>query len=446
MIGLFRKNLYEKGIRFTNNNRVKFQHIPLELEQKGNEIAKFKVKAKLFDKEVKNANIVPVENEVANFKLNKLKLTDYAKKYYEKLMKNNNLVNENLMYYTKAQRESILLKEINKEYDLYFRRLTNKIYSAILISNIIVIFSFVGALEYMSKPIEKVAIDKNTLDMDIIQSSEIKESSIKENMEVKNLIDKFNLIIENIKNISVGLYNSLKDNFNRVMNISNINYEYFNSILDNISEIKNVNLYEKILNEFNILCNNIVIISSEETYKIISNFKLIVEKYASLTSTTLGNIAKDNFEKFLKLMELPNINLQKLLASNNIYYKNLYLELLSFKGNQLLENKDISENDKKQFNENLQNITKQAENSSEIMNNELEKKIKITSDNNEGFIKKLLSYGDKVPEVINIIEKFDKIKDPKMKQLMLFNINSVLAYNNDKVKGLKEIADKIITK
>jgi hypothetical protein len=350
-----------------------------------------------------------------------------AKEFINKLKTKNILIETktNNILKSKIQREADLLNDINKNAEEYFNKLTNKLTNLVVITNVMVILTLALTIDYMTKPIENIGINKEKIDLDILIPVEPLVTSPKKQELIKTITDTFNIIIEKIKNTSKDLYNSLKDNFNRIVKLSNVNYDYIKSILENIGNIQDINKYKEALNNFNIYCTNLIILSSEETKKIINNSKLIIDEYASFASTKLGNLAKDNYDKFLTLIKLPNVNFEKTFASMINYLKNLHLELLLVKGKEYI-NLMPQNNETKQLTENIENTTKNADTTSEIMNKELENKIKQQKKNEEELIRNVVSLQKEYPELIAVIEKFDKEKNTDKKMTMYYMINNSL--------------------
>jgi hypothetical protein len=260
-----------------------------------------------------------------DFKINDL--TSLAKYYF---MPNN--VDKAFLEYTA---EKILkdkqpnekgenVKQNKEDFNILTKNITNKI----LIANIILILS-IGTLIYLDinnndiQPYD----DFNPFKLPI-KKEETEEIITEEKSLINRLIDKFYEIINKIRNIKTGLYNSLKNNFKILISLPNISYNYILFIFESINKIRDINLYYKTLNNFNILCKNIIIGTSEETKKLIGSFKTIIGNYVRLSSNKLGNIAINNFNIFLRLLNLPNVNKEELIGLFNNYIKSLRPELI----------------------------------------------------------------------------------------------------------------------
>ncbi len=212
-----------------------------------------------------------------------------------------------------------------------FNLLTKNIKNKILIANIILILTF-GTLVHLDTNYSDINItDDEELIKNLLLPKKSQPEIIVNEENINSLKDKFYEVIEKIKSFNISLYNSLKNNFNRIISLPEISYNYIKSILENINKIRDINLYKKALNNFNLLCINIIIVSSETTKNLISSFKNIITNYISLTSSKIGNIAKNNFNIFLRLFSLPNINKQELLNSFINYIKSLRPQIIIIK-------------------------------------------------------------------------------------------------------------------
>jgi hypothetical protein len=262
---------------------------------------------------------------ITDFKVNDL--TTLAKYYF---MPNN--VDKAFLEYTaekilkdKQPNEKGENVKQNKE---DFNILTKNINNKILIANILLILS-IGTLIYLDinnndiQPYD----DFNPFKLPI-KKEETEEIIIEEKNLINRLIDTFYAIINKIRNIKTGLYNSLKTNFNILLSLPNISYNYILIIFESINKIRDINLYYKTLNNFNILCKNIIIGTSEETKKLIGSFKTIIGNYVRLSSNKLGNIAINNFNIFMRLLNLPNVNKEELIGLFNNYINSLRPELI----------------------------------------------------------------------------------------------------------------------
>jgi hypothetical protein len=259
---------------------------------------------------------------------------------------------------------------------------------------------------------------------------------------IADIMDKFNFILEKIKNINSYFYNSLKDNFNRLVKIPDINFDYINAILDNINKNKNIEDIKESLNDFNIFCKNNIILASKESVRIINEFGTIIDKYVSLVSPELGNVAKNNYNKFLKLIKEPNVNLENLYISFMKYAIYLPYEVISSKGKELVTTM-TDKKEKMQLNENLDNISKEAiSNNSEEMRKKLDEIEKNQEKLNNNLVKRLIKLKDKSPEIMDVIEQYNNEKNLKTKIFLYHYLNNILNNNEDiktKVSELKNI-------
>ena len=218
-----------------------------------------------------------------------------------------------------------------------FKLLTDNITNKVLIGKLLLIFSLASGV-YMNVKNKPIIEEEK-------QEEEEKEIIIEENNKIIDIIKNiFNNLIEKIKNLE--LYKIISENFNKFIKLPNINYNYLQNILENINKIKDEKIYYQTLIDLNNMFSNIIIKKSNETKELIYSFKNKIDNYILHVSTEMKNKAINNFNIFLKLFELPNINRFNLLQIFKNYLSILDIKLIRYNVKQLI-NQIIKENNKK---------------------------------------------------------------------------------------------------
>jgi len=393
-------------------------------------------------KQIAKQNVAPVKQVLNNGKLGPvntnynppvLNLNKYNPfKFYDVPINNNKLQMENA-----KKHQNDFVKNLKKNYELqelknydkkYYKELNDKITNKILITNILTILSF-SSLVYLGISSEKKYPS--------IKSTPQSEKKIAEISFIRKL---FNSIIEKIMSINIVLYNSLKMTFNILIKIPNISFQFIKLILVGISKIADINLYVKALNNFNIMCNNIIVTTSEGTKRVINNITTIINNFARLVTNTTGDIAIYNLNIFLRLLRLPTVNKQELLTKMKNYVYNLGLEIIIMKSKQLMGYKEIKEISKSQldiFQENISKLVKDSgEYFTENFNSTLKKLEETANKNYDSFINKISSLKNPVSQ--KLINKFNE-SSSEIKDYLYVEINNIMdKYKNNDDTIIKE--------
>lgn len=393
-------------------------------------------------KQFAKQNVAPVKQVLNNGKLGPvnpnynppvLNLNKYNPfKFYEVPQNNNKLQMENA-----KKHQNDFVKNLKKNYEMqelknydkkYYKELNNKITNKILITNILTILSF-SSLVYLGISSEKKYPS--------IKNTPQSEKKIAEISFIRKL---FNSIIEKIMSINIVLYNSLKVTFNILIKIPNISFQFIKLILVGISKIADINLYIKALNNFNIMCNNIIVTTSEGTKRVINNITTTINNFARLVTNTTGDIAIYNLNIFLRLLRLPTVNKQELLTKMKLYVDYLGLEIIIMKSKQLMGYKEIKEIPKSQldiFQENISKLVKDSgEYFTENFNSTLKKLEETANKNYDSFINKISSLKNPVSQ--KLINKFNE-SSSEMKDYLYVEINNIMdKYKNNDDTIIKE--------
>lgn len=228
--------------------------------------------------------------------------------------------------------------------------------------------------------------------------------------------------------------------FNILIKIPNISFQFIKLILIGISKIADINLYVKALNNFNIMCNNIIVTTSEGTKRVINNITTTINNFARLVTNTTGDIAIYNLNIFLRLLRLPTVNKQELLTKMKNYVYNLGLEIIIMKSKQLMGYKEIKEISKSQldiFQENISKLLKDSEEYfTENFNSTLKKLEETANKNYDSFINKISSLKNPVSQ--KLINKFNE-SSSEIKDYLYVEINNIMdKYKNNDDTIIKE--------
>lgn len=364
---------------------------------------------KYYKQEFKFFNVPQNEQMVAN-----MKIVQNAKQHAKEFLKNfNNEINLEII---KSKQE--------EDAKSYYKRLTEKISNKTLLTNILTLLSF-SALVYLDINSEKK--------IKSIKSS-IKEDVITETKTIEKIKNLFFSIIERIKDFSIFLYNSLKETFNIFIKIPKISYKYITYILEQLDKIYNVSELANNLYNFNILCKNIIIITSKQTIKLIASFSTVVYKFARLAGGKIGEIAINNLIMFKNLFALPNVNKEELFATFNNFIKYLGLEIILIKARQLVGLKDVPKNEMNIFENNFKKLYEDFKDYfTENINNKLIKQEKKANEEYDGFINKILSLNNPIAK--KLVEKIKNSSD-ETKNYLYFQINKLY----EKYKNVKDDA------
>ena len=267
-----------------------------------------------------------------------------------------------------------------------------------------------------------------------IKSTPQSEKKIAEISFIRKL---FNSIIEKIMSINIVLYNSLKMTFNILIKIPNISFQFLKLILVGISKIADINLYVKALNNFNIMCNNIIVTTSEGTKIVINNITTTINNFARLVTNTTGDIAIYNLNIFLRLLRLPTVNKQELLTKMKNYVYNLGLEIIIMKSKQLMGFKEIPKSQLDIFQDNINKLVKDSgEYFTENFNSTLKKLEETANKNYDSFINKISSLKNSVSQ--KLINKFNE-SSSEIKDYLYVEINNIMdKYKNNDDTIIKE--------
>ena len=254
----------------------------------------------------------------------------------------------------------------NENLNDLFKLLTDNITSKVLIAKILLIFSLASGVYMKIK------------DKPIVEEEKKEEIVVKENSKIiEIIINFFYNLIEKIKNLE--LYKTISENFNKFIKLPNINYDYVKIILENINKITDEKIYYQALTDLNYMFSNMITKSSDETKELIYSFKNKIDNYVLHVSTEMKNKAINNFNIFLKLFELPNINRFNLLQMFTNYLPTLDIKLIRYNVKQMI-NETVKE--QKEKNKNLY-IKKKEEEEKYETDNISEKELQQIEENLE---------------------------------------------------------------
>lgn len=252
------------------------------------------------------------------------------------------------------EKEPSIKKFNNENLNDLFKLLTDNITSKVLIAKILLIFSLASGVYMKIK------------DKPIVEEEKKEEIVVKENNKIiEAIINFFYNLIEKIKNLE--LYKTISENFNKFIKLPNINYDYVKIILENINKITDEKIYYQALTDLNYMFSNMITKSSDETKELIFSFKNKIDNYVLHVSTEMKNKAINNFNIFLKLFELPNINRFNLLQMFSNYLPTLDIKLIRYNVKQLINEtvKEQKEKNKKNLHNKKQEDKFETDNISE---------------------------------------------------------------------------------
>jgi hypothetical protein len=383
-----------------------------------------------------NYQLMPIISKYRPPKLDTNKFYKQEFKFFNVPQNEQMVANMNLVQNAK-QHANEFVKNFKKEIDLeiikskqeedaksYYKRLTEKISNKTLLTNILTLLSFSALVYFDINSEKKIKSIK----------SPIKSSLKTETKTIEKIKNLFFSIIERIKDFSIFLYNSLKETFNIFIKIPKISYKYITYILEQLDKIYNVSELANNLYNFNILCKNIIIITSKQTIKLIAGFSTVVYKFARLAGGKIGEIAINNLIMFKNLFALPNVNKEELFATFNNFIKYLGLEIILIKARQLVGLKDVPKNEMSIFENNFKKLYEDFKDYfTENINNKLTKQEKKANEEYDGFINKILSLNNPIAK--KLVEKI-KTSSDETKNYLYFQINKLY----EKYKNVKDDA------